>query len=211
MAMTYKQLGIRGRQLYERIKSEGFNESLIADFENKLDIFWSRAGKKKGGLKPKSKSRISFSKDLTAKQRREMAGIVNWLLKQPRITKLDIEREYREKVQKYIDDLSPKSKEQRIKQLKENKNAKEMNETIELLDRIIKDRKVVESLGSEIVKYIYQRSVDSKLNVSDFENAVRETVDHLDTENRLNELLSFEANEMYDVFLDIYNTNRSND
>lgn len=155
--MTYKQLGTRANMILNRMEKQGLeNTSRYQEFQIDIQNFWEKRSKI-----PPTKSGISFSKKMSVDDRKEMADIVRKFLKGKRKEETEIKKEYQEKSDEYISGLSPKNQEKAREELNiENKTAKEMYSELERLERILNERKVIESLGSDLVGDIYNSKVD---------------------------------------------------
>lgn len=155
--MTYKQLGTRANMLLKRMEKQGLeNTSRYQEFQIDIQNFWEKRSKI-----PPTKSGISFSKKMSVDDRKEMADIVRKFLKGKRKEENEIKKEYQEKTDEYISGLSPKNQEKAKQELEiENKTVKEMYNELERLERILNERKVVESLGSDLVHDIYYSKID---------------------------------------------------
>ena len=155
--MTYKQLGTKANMLLKRMEKQGLeNTSRYQEFKIDLQTFWEKRGKI-----PTTKSGISFNKKMSADDRKEMADIVRKFLKGKRKEENEIKQEYQEKTAAYISGLSPKNQEKARDELNiENKSVAEMYTELEKIERILNERKVIESLGSDLVGDIYNNKVD---------------------------------------------------
>lgn len=155
--MTYKQLGTKANMLLKRMEKQGLeNTSRYQEFQIDIQNFWEKRSKI-----PPTKSGISFSKKMSADDRKEMAKIVRKFLNSKRKEEKEIKKEYQEKTDEYISGLSPKNQEKAREELDiENKSVAEMYGEIERLERILNERKVIESLGSDLVGDIYNNKVD---------------------------------------------------
>lgn len=155
--MTYKQLGTRANMLLKRMEKQGLeNTSRYQSFKLDIQNFWEKRSKI-----PPTKSGISFNKKMSADDRKEMADIVRTFLKGKRKEEKEIKQEYQEKTNEYIGGLSPKNQEKAREELSvENKSVAEMYSELERLERILNERKVIESLGSDLVGDIYNSKVD---------------------------------------------------
>lgn len=155
--MTYKQLGTRANMLLKRMENQGLeNTSRYQEFQIDIQNFWEKRSKI-----PPTKSGISFSKKMSADDRKEMVKIVRKFLNSKRKEEKEIKKEYQEKTNEYISGLSPKNQEKARDELDiENKSVSEMYTEMERLERILNERKVIESLGSDLVGDIYNSKVD---------------------------------------------------
>lgn len=154
---TYKQLGTRANMILKRLEKQGLeNTSRYQEFQIDIQTFWEKRSKI-----PPTKSGISFNKKMSADDRKEMADIVRKFLKGKRKEEKEIKQEYQSKTDEYISGLSPKNQEKARDELNfENKSVAEMYTELERLDRILNERKVIESLGSDLVGDIYNSKVD---------------------------------------------------
>lgn len=159
--MTYKQLGSRANMLLKRMEKQGLeNTSRYQEFQIDVQTFWEKRGKI-----PPTKSGISFSKKMSSDDRKEMAKIVRKFLNSKRKEENEIKKEYQEKTDEYISGLSPKNQEKARDELNlENKSVAEMYSELEKIERILNERKVIESLGSDLVGDIYNKVDDLELD-----------------------------------------------
>lgn len=152
--LTYRQKATKANMIMNRLEKQGLeNIESYQELQNDLEVFWNKKGKK-----APTKSGISFNKNMTAQEKREMSKIVDKFLNAPRKTEQEIKEEYETKYDEYIDGLSPKNQEKKLKEL-ENKSVSEMYNEMQKIERILYERKVIESLGSEIVKDIYKKQI----------------------------------------------------
>ena len=155
--MTYKQLGTRANMLLKRMENQGLeNTSRYQEFQIDIQNFWEKRSKI-----PPTKSGISFNKKMSSDDRKEMAKIVRKFLNSKKKEEKEIKKEYQEKTDEYISGLSPKNQEKARDELGiENKSVAEMYDEMERIERILNERKVIESLGSDLVGDIYNSKVD---------------------------------------------------
>lgn len=155
--MTYKQLGTRANMLLKRMEKQGLeNISRCQEFQIDIQNFWEKRSKI-----PPTKSGISFSKKMSSDDRKEMAKIVRKFLNSKRKEEKEIKKEYQEKTDEYISGLSLKNQEKAREELDiENKSVAEMYAEMEKIERILNERKVIESLGSDLVGDIYNSRVN---------------------------------------------------
>lgn len=155
--MTYKQLGTRANMILKRMEKQGLeNTSRYQEFKIDLQNFWEKRSKI-----PPTKSGISFNKKMTKDDRKEMADMIRKFLKGKRKEEKEIKQEYQVKTDEYISGLSSKNQEKAREELNiKNKSVAEMYSELERLDRILNERKVIESLGSDLVGDIYNSKVD---------------------------------------------------
>lgn len=155
--MTYKQLGTKANMLLKRMEKQGLeNTSRYQSFKLDIQNFWEKRSKI-----PSTKSGISFNKKMSVDDRKEMADIVRTFLNGKRKEEKAIKKEYQEKTDEYISGLSPKNQKKAREELRvENKSVSEMYGELERFERILNERKVIESLGSDLVGDIYNSKVD---------------------------------------------------
>ena len=164
---TYKGLAGQTNLILSRIEKAGLiGVSAVEKLKNNLANFWEKRGKK-----PPTKSGISFNKKMNAEDKREMAQILRSFINEPRKTPEEIRKEYNEKIVEYLQGLSPKYQEKF-----KNRTEREMYMDLERIDRAIKQAKIIESLGSELVNQIYTRVDEMGLNAGTMSTALYNVV-----------------------------------
>ena len=190
---TYKGLAGQTNLILSQIEKSGlYGVSAVEKLKNNLANFWEKRGKKSP-----TKSGISFNKRMNAEDKREMAQILRSFLKEPRKTPREIREEYEEKIAEYLKDLSPTYQEKF-----KNKTEKDMYMDLERIDRVLKSRKVIESLGSDVVNQIYKRAKDMCLNGDTMATAVYNAMENGIFDNFENTSEQFDI--LYDNILDEY-------
>lgn len=190
---TYKGLAGQTNLILSRLEKSGLQGiSSVEKLKNNLNNFWEKRGKK-----PPTKSGISFNKKMNAEDKREMAQILRSFINEPRKTPEEIRAEYNEKIAEYLKDLSPKYQEKFA-----NKSEKDMYMDLERIDRVLKSRKVVESLGSDIVNQIYKRAEEMELNGDTMGTAIFNVMESGDFDNITEITEDFDY--LYDRILDEY-------
>lgn len=177
MAMTYKKLADKARLILSRMEKSGIQNDAVATFKNNLEVFWQRARKKSP-----TKSGISINKKMTADQRKEMADILRAFIKAPRNTPQKIESDWKKRIGDYLKPLSPKYQE-RYEEKVQNMSVAEKSRELERLDRIGKNRKINQSLGSRILQYIYRRSLNMHLSSRVMQQAIIKAMEAFDVEH----------------------------
>ena len=164
---TYKGLAGQTNLILSRIEKAGlYGVSAVEKLKNNLANFWEKRGKK-----APTKSGISFNKKMTTEDKREMAQILRSFINEPRKTPEEIRKEYNEKIVEYLQGLSPKYQEKF-----KNRTEREMYMDLERIDRAIKQAKIMESLGSEVVNKIYARADEMGLNAGTMSTALYNVV-----------------------------------
>lgn len=190
---TYKGLAGQTNLILSRIEKAGLiGVSAVEKLKNNLANFWEKRGKK-----APTKSGISFNKRMTAEDKSEMAQILRSFIKEPRKTPEEIREEYEEKIAEYLKELSPAYQEKF-----KNKTEKDMYMDLERIDRVLKSRKVIESLGSDVVNQIYKRSKDMGLNGETMVTAIYNAMEKGAFDNFENTPEQFDI--LYDNILDEY-------
>lgn len=190
---TYKGLAKQTNLILSRIEKSGLiGVSAVEKLKNNLANFWEKRGKKSP-----TKSGISFNKRMTAEDKREMAQILRSFIREPRKTPEEIREEYEEKIAEYLKDLSPKYQEKF-----KNKSENDMYMDLERIDRVLKSRKIIESLGSDVVNQIYKRSKDMGLNGETMATAIYNAMENGALDNFHNTPEDFEI--VFDNILDEY-------
>ena len=164
---TYKGLAGQTNLILSRLEKSGLQGiSAVEKLKNNLANFWEKRGKK-----PPTKSGISFNKRMNSEDKREMAQILRAFINEPRKTPEDIRKEYNEKIVEYLKGLSPKYQEKF-----KNRTEREMYMDLDRIDRAIKQAKIMESLGSEVVNQLYTRADDMGLNAGTMSAALYNVV-----------------------------------
>ena len=190
---TYKGLAGQTNLILFRIEKSGlYGVSAVEKLKNNLANFWEKRGRK-----PPTKSGISFNKTMNAEDKREMAQILRSFINEPRKTPEEIREEYNEKIAEYLKNLSPKYQEKFS-----NKSEKEMYMDLERIDKVLKSRKVIESLGSDVVNQIYKRAKDMGLNGDTMATAIYNAMENGALDNFHNTPEDFEI--VFDNILDEY-------
>lgn len=161
MARSYKALSQKANMIKTRLEEKGLsNVESLEILNNNLEIFWNKYNQKSP-----TNSGISFNKNMTSQQKKEMAEILRTFIDSPRKTENEISEEYESKFTKYLQGLSPKYRE-KIEKENDNKTVKEMYEELTKIERILNERKVIESLGSDLLHDIYYSKIPD-LNLSE--------------------------------------------
>lgn len=190
---TYKGLAGQTNLILSRIEKAGLiGVSAVEKLKNNIENFWEKRGKKSP-----TKSGISFNKRMTAEDKREMAQILRSFINEPRKTPEEIREEYEEKIAEYLKDLSPKYQEKF-----KNKSENDMYMDLERIDRVLKSRNVIESLGSDVVNQIYKRSKDMGLNGETMATAIYNAMEKGVFDSFENSPEQFDV--LYDNILDEY-------
>lgn len=190
---TYKGLAGQTNLILSRIEKSGlYGVSSVEKLKNNLANFWEKRGRKSP-----TKSGISFNKKMSAEDKREMAQILRSFINEPRKTPEEIRAEYNEKIAEYLKDLSPTYQEKF-----NDKSEKEMYMDLERIDRVLKSRKVIESLGSDVVNQIYNRSKDMGLNGDTMATAIYNAMENGIFDRFENTSEQFDV--LYDFILDEY-------
>lgn len=190
---TYKGLAGQTNLILSRIEKAGlYGVSAVEKLKNNLENFWEKRGKN-----PPTKSGISFNKKMNAEEKREMAQILRAFLAEPRKTPEEIKEEYEEKIAEYLKDLSPKYQEKF-----KNKSETDMYMDLERIDRVLKSRKVIESLGSDVVNQIYKRAKDMSLNSDTMATAIYNAMENGKFDDFTNTAENFEL--LFDDILTEY-------
>ena len=194
MARSYKKLAEIGRRRIENLQKMDIESDAFEKFQNNLDVFYSKYPNLK-----RTKSGISFTKKMTADQRKEMAQITRAFLNEPLTTPSSIDREFKKKFKDYIKDDSVRNPQIDNDDFN-NLSYKDKVKLIDRIDRILQDRKFKESLGSEVLYILYynhQQPLD--MNPETLRQAMVQYVENENIENS-----SIDSDYVVNSILSIY-------
>jgi len=144
MAMTDRELVSKVGMIYKRMKAKNPDNERVKILENQLDVFYQRHK-----MKRPTKSGISINKKMTTEEKKEMRQILRQFRNAPRNTEEKINKEFDKKYAQYLSGIS------RSTIPSENLSIKQKENVLKIIDRILQDRKFIQSLGSEAIHKLY--------------------------------------------------------
>lgn len=184
MAISDKELMRRFQRRISRLETVGATDSdAYHNLQINLDVFWDNTNKK-----PTTKTRASLSKKLSVAERREMRQIMRKFLEEP-MSNIPTIREHYQKLleqQKHLVDRYE------IKKKIKPKSISKQTSFIKHLDRMMRDKLLVDSLSSPIVNAVYNNQKATGISAKKYREAMEKMGVYIVDEN--DNLISFEIN-----------------
>lgn len=190
MAKSDKELVRIARLRYDRLKKANVKNDTMGLLENQLDIFYK-------GKKRTSKSGISITNKMSAKDRKVMRQILRGFVNNPESKISSIINTFNKIYQQYVKNISPKN---RQKLNNKELSVQEMQELTTKYKRIVNDKELIEHYGSQVVHELVEHSKSNDINFDLYKNVLREGMDESS-----NNYIDIDNKDTYDVFTDILN------
>lgn len=169
--MTDKQLAIKARRRLSILEANDIQNDTIDYYKQMVENFY-----KQNHIKKTSKSGFSITKQMNVKQRKEMRQLLRGFMKEEETSPAGIKAEYERKF-KYYSETTQKM------EVMPASSLKEMNESIQKLDRTLSDRAISRYLDSEQINAIANHSKALGISFDKYRTAVLDMIKESNNDN----------------------------
>lgn len=184
MAISDKELMRRFQRRVNRLETVGATDSdAYHNLQSNLDVFWDNTNKK-----PTTKTRATLSKKLNVAERREMRQIIRKFLEEP-MSNIPTIREYYQQILEQQQHLLDRYE---IRKKIKPKSISKQTSFIKKLDRMMRDKLLLDSLSSPIVNAVYNNQKATGISTKKYRDAMEQLGMYIVDES--DNLVSFKIN-----------------